>query len=365
MRVRVLQVLGRSAGGIARHVSQIVAALDGRGGLVVDVACPPDLPIPMPKPTLELKIPDGLRGHVGAIRRLRSIVSDGGYDVVHAHGLRAGVDSALAARGRAGVVTTVHNLVRPEIAGKRARLDRLAEPLVVRLSHSTLAVSEEIARRLRDAAGARADRVEVLYLGIGAAPEVRADRNEVRARLGVPDGHLLAVAVARLAPQKALDVLFEAIALVELPVTLIVLGEGPLEADLRTLVRTRGWDERIRLEGFSDDVADVIAAADVFCLSSIWEGVPLAAQEAILLGTPVVSTDVGGMSELISDRRSGRLVPRGDVAGLAAAIAEVCGSDDVRRGYVQRARTDLEKRFSTTKMLDRLAALYREVAGAR
>lgn len=365
MSVRVLQVLGRSAGGIARHVAQLTGALDARDGFVVDVACPLDLPIEMPKDPLPLTIPDGWRGHVGAIRDLRALVSAGAYDIVHAHGLRAGVDSALAARGKAPVLTTVHNLVRPEIVGKRAVLDRVAEPLVVRLSARTLTVSEEIARRLRAATFSRPDRVEVLYLGIGPSPEIEARRSEVRAALGLRDDRYLAVAVARLAPQKALPVLFDAVARTRSQVTLVVLGEGPLESDLRALVSARGLDDRIRLLGFRNDIADIVAAADVFCLSSIWEGVPLAAQEAILLGTPIVSTDVGGMKELISDRRSGRLVPVGDPAALATAIDEICSSPGSAESYARRARVDLAERFSTENMLSRLTALYREAAGAR
>ena len=357
MSARVLQVLGHSAGGIARHVAQVVEALDG-DGLTVDVACPPDLPIKMPKPAHDLVIPAGLGGHVGAIRALRSIVADGGYTIVHAHGLRAGIDSAWAARGHAPSITTVHNLVRSEIAGKRAVVDRWAEPLVVRLSDRTLAVSEEIANRLRQAAPSRAGKIEVLYLGIGAAPAVHKTREEVRAELDLGEGRHLAVTVARLAPQKALPVLFDAIAATSAPVTLVVLGEGPLERELRSYVAEKLPDHDIRFLGFRDDVADVIAAADVFCLSSIWEGVPLAAQEAILLGTPVVSTDVGGMGELIVDRRSGRLVPSGDALALAAAIDEVCLSEETRRAYVGSARVDLAERFSTERMLARLRELY-------
>lgn len=364
MNARVLQVLGRSAGGIARHVAQVIEALDGRDGLVVDVACPPGLPIDMPKEAIHLRIPDGLFGHGRAIRALRSVVTDGRYDVVHAHGLRAGIDSALAARGRARTITTVHNLVRPEIAGKRAPVDRLAEPLVVRLSDRTLAVSEEIARRLRSGPPSATRRVEVLYLGIGPAPAVGASSEEVRKALGVAREQHLAVAVARLAPQKALPVLFEAISRTERAVTLVVLGEGPLESELRALVARTGLQERIHLVGFRADVADIVAAADVFCLSSVWEGVPLAAQEAILLGTPIVSTDVGGMSELISDRRSGRLVPPGDAAALAAAIDEVCASPETQRSYVTQAQADLAQRFSTDKMLARLQVLYGEALDA-
>ena len=357
MTVRVLQVLGRSAGGIAKHVAQITRALDG-GDLEIHVACPPDLPVEMPKPTTDLVIPDGLGGHFGAIRKLRSIVRTGGYDLVHAHGLRAGVDAGLGARGRAPVVVTVHNLVRADIAGRRAAVDRLAEPLVVRLCARTLTVSDQIARHLKAAAPGAAGKIEVLYLGIGDAPTVVRERAAIRSELGVPPAGSLVVAVARLAPQKALPVMFEALSRMRSPATLALLGEGPLESDLRGLAGRMGLSERVRFLGFRNDVADYVAAADAFALSSTWEGVPLAVQEAILLGTPVVSTDVGGMNEIVTDGRSGWLVPAGDAVALALALDEVCSSPDEAASRSARARSDLVRRFSTDAMLDRLREIY-------
>ncbi|MDP9068074.1 MAG: glycosyltransferase family 4 protein [Actinomycetota bacterium] len=358
---RVLQVLGRSAGGIARHVSQLAGALDGRDGLTIDVACPPDLPIPMPKPSLDLVVPDGLRGHGPAIAKLRGLVKEHRYDLVHAHGLRAGIDSAVAARGLAQVVVTVHNLVRDDIAGRRAPIDRLAEPAVVRLSDRTLAVSRDIAAHLVAAARSSAHKVEVLYLGVGDPPQVRRATAEVRAELGLRSAdRCLLVTVARLAPQKALPVMFEAVAGMSPRPLLAVLGEGPLEGELRERVADLALEEDVRFLGFRGDVADVVAAADVFCLSSTWEGVPLSVQEAILLGTVVVGTDVGGMSEVITDRETGRLVAAGDSAGLRAAVAELCGSPELRERYATRAREALVERFSTTAMLQRLSTLYRD-----
>lgn len=352
-------MLGASAGGIARHVSQVTSVLDGTEGLVVDVACPPDLPIAMPKESFDLRIPNGVRGHPDAIKALRRLVRDGSYDVVHAHGLRAGVDAAVAARRHCPVIATVHNLVRPEIAGAvRARLDRLAEPLVVRLADRTLAVSQEIADRLKTAAPGSARKIEVMYLGVGEPPEVRRDRAEVRRELSVPGDRSLAVTVARLAPQKALHVMLQALAMAKTSPTLAILGEGPLEPQLREEARRLSLEHRVRFLGFRSDVADVVAAADVFCLSSVWEGVPLSVQEAILLGVPVVSTDVGGMNEIVVDGHSGRLVAYGDTDALAAAVDEICGSPQIATLYAERALTDLRVRFSTKAMLERLRVLY-------
>jgi len=357
--LNVLQVLGRSAGGIAKHVAQITKALDD-GDLSVDVAGPGDLPVAMPKPVIPVLIPDGPLGHTRAVRRLRSYLRQGEYDVVHAHGLRAGIDAALAARPlEVPVLQTVHNLVRPDVSGRlRAAAYRWAEPLSVRLTRNTFAVSEEIARHLRAQSPGSAGRIEVLYLGIGEVPRVRRTPAEVRADARVPDEGKLIVSASRLSGQKALDVMLSAVARLHDDVILAVLGRGPDGQRLEAMSQMLGLGERVRWLGWRDDIADWINAADVFTLSSNWEGVPLAAQEAILLGTPVVSTDVGGMPELIGDRSSGRLVAKGDSEALAVALNDVLSAPETAERYAKQAVVDLRRRFSTDQMLARLRAAY-------
>jgi glycosyltransferase involved in cell wall biosynthesis len=359
MTVRVLQVLGRSAGGIARHVAQITGSLDGTDGVIVDIARPAGLPITMPKPGFDLEIPDGpTGGHVAAIRHLREILRRGDYDVVHAHGLRAGIDAALAGRGTgARSLVTVHNLIHPAIAGPKAAVYARAEPLVVRLSDHALAVSTEIALRIARERPALQRKIEVLYLGVGDPPRTSRSSTEIRAELGVDPVQHLIVTVARLAPQKALHVMFRALA--EIPgAVLAVLGEGPLERELGKTATELGVAERVRFLGFRPDVADHVAAADVFCLSSVWEGVPLSAQEAILLGTPVVATRVGGMPELIEDGRSGLLVEPGDAHALATALDKVLGDPTLAGRLAGAAKERLHRTFSTERMLARLRELY-------
>ena len=363
---KVLEVLGRSAGGIARHVAQIAESIDGRDGFQIDIAGPPGLPVAMPKPMHEIVIPDGpLRGHRTAISALRALIDQGGYQVVHAHGLRAGIDAARAARGKGvPVYVTIHNLVRPEIAGKKAPMYRLAEDLAVRLSDRTFAVSEDIGEHVRRRTGRAADRVEVMHLGAGQRPEVKRSREEVRASLDMQADQALIVTASRLAPQKAVDIMLHAFAQLRMPCVLAVFGIGPLEDELRALATRLGLQDRIRWLGFSADLADHLAAADAFCLSSIWEGVPLAAMEAVQLETPVVATAVGGMPELIADGHSGRLVEPRNPRALADALREVLTNEDRRKSYVENAAANLEVNFSTDRMIARLREVYSEGARA-
>lgn len=360
--VRVLQVLGRSAGGMARHVAHITEEIDADERFSIRVAAPSDLPVSLPNVELWLEIPDGPRGHREIIGRLRAHVVQEGYEVVHAHGLRAGIDSGIAVRDSgARRLLTVHNLVRPEVAGRaRAAAYRFAEPWAVSVSDRVFAVSSDIAASLRRWRPRSAQQIEVLHLGAGPAPAVTRDRAEVRARLGVPDNGRLIVTVARLAPQKALDVMIDALSRLDAGVFLAILGEGPLQHGLQARAAERGVADRIRWLGFRSDVADHLAAADIFCLSSVWEGVPLAAMEAIALQVPVVATAVGGMPELIRDGSSGRLVPPGEPAALAEALAEALSHPDLARERSKQALSTLHTGFSTRSMLDRLRAEYLE-----
>ena len=359
---RVLQVLGPSEGGIARHVGLVTEGLDGRDGLVVDIAGPRDVPVDLPKDPLELQIPSGVWGGHGRARaRIRSLVGDGDYDVVHAHGLRAGIDSGIACRGLGKpVFLTVHNLVHPEIAGRlRAVFHARAEPLAVRLTTHTFAASHQIAQHLRAVAPRYGNKIETLHAPVGDPPRVTRSRAEVRSELNLAEDEQLVVTAARLAPQKALHVMIDAVARLPREVHLAVVGSGPLEDELRARASRLGIDDRVSWLGFRSDVGDFIAAADVLCLSSVWEAVALAAQEAVLLGTPVVSTDVGGMRELITDGHSGRLVPKGDEVALAEALRDVLASETERKRMADNALDNLNRRFSRERMLERLSHAYR------
>lgn len=357
LETRVLEVLSHSAGGIAKHVAALQKWLDGTDGLTVDVAAPADLPVRMPRAPISLEIPRGPLGHRVARRDVSRVVHNGHYDVVHAHGLRAAMDAGKACAGTTVLrVATVHNLVRPEISGAvKARAYRRAERIAVRANDRVLAVSEDIARHLRRVSDG--GDVEVLHLGVEPPAPPSKDRAGVRRELGVPDGKPLIACVARLDPQKALHVLVDAaVSLRE--ATFVVIGTGPLHDELIARAGDSGVGDRILFLGWRDDVTDVVAAADAFCLSSVWEGVPLAAQEAIALDVPVVATDVGGMRDLIEDGVSGRLVAPGDARGLASALEEVLQEPSRARSFATAAHTHLVAEFSIDVMLSRIKEIY-------
>jgi glycosyltransferase involved in cell wall biosynthesis len=138
--------------------------------------------------------------------------------------------------------------------------------------------------------------------------------------------------VARLVPQKGQRYLVEAAKLVAArhpDVRIAFVGDGELRADLEKLASDLGVSSNIVFAGFQSDVASILAASDVFTLSSLYEGLPVALLEAMAVGCPVVSTDVGGVSQLVRHGETGLLVPPADPAALANALLE-CLDDPAR-----------------------------------
>jgi glycosyltransferase involved in cell wall biosynthesis len=321
---RVLQLLGPSTGGIRRHVAELSRRLEERGW-AVDIAGPPGV---LDGATV-VPVPAGFdpRGVVAAWRALAPLVA--GVDVVHAHGLKAAWVASLLRRPRPPIVATVHNLVLDEVAGRAAgKALRVLEGVLPRRVDELIAVSQPIADRFGRG---------VVVPPVGPAPVVMDDLR----RPGCP----LVVAVARLHPQKDLATLIRAAA--RLPeVSVEIVGEGPLQADLQVEIDRRRVGDRVRLTGPSTNSADHLAAADVVAVTSIWESGPLALAEALLLGRPVVTTPVGFAPSLVEDGVSGRVVPVGDDRAVAAAIAELL--DDPARAAAmgeagqQRARQLLD-----------------------
>ena len=297
-----------------------------------------------------------------AIARLRRLIEAGQPDLVHAHGLRAGALTAIAlafARRRSGVqaalVVTVHN-ASPDGALTGA-IYRVLELIVARNADSVLCVSPDLEQRMR-AAGARrvglavvpAPSVSLLAPPPSAAPPTFAVSStapptravsptvpatpaapspagdvsaETRAAAGGVPRRPVVLAVGRLAAQKGFGTLIEAAArwrdLRPEPV-LVIVGEGPLEAELKAQAATLGLT--VEFAGLRTDVPALLASAAVFVLPSWWEGQPLVLQEAMRAAVPIVATQVGGTPALVGEDAA-LLIPPGDPERLADAVRAV------------------------------------------
>lgn len=287
--------------------------------------------------------------------QLRKLVSSGRYDAVHAHWLvpNGWIASGLAARAAAPLVVSLHGsdmtvaerakLLHPEWRRALARVGALTAP------------SDDL--RLRaERLGANPATAWTVHYGVDTdAFAPRAADSSLRARLGTPDDGLLVVAVGRLVEKKGFRYLIEAVSRVE-RVHLAIVGEGDLRPELERIARRSGGAVAFPGEFDREGVADAVAAADIFAAPSVVDGsgnvdgLPNTLLEALSAGRPVVASAIAGIPEVVTDGVNGLLVPEGDVAALAGALAQL--RDDAglrdRLGLEARRRAVRELGWNVT-----------------
>jgi glycosyltransferase involved in cell wall biosynthesis len=324
-RLRVAFVLGSASGGTASHVFALADGSRAAGAEVTvfgAAAMLASLPGAVERRAVEIGDRPRPSRDVAALVRLRTGLASRRPDVVHAHGVRAGAFAALAIatlprRGRPALAVTVHN------APPVSRTSRIAyvvlERICARRADIVLCASADLVTRMR-ARGADAEQFDV------PAPRRRAPTaaEVIAARTDMGAGERpVVLAVARLAPQKGLEVLISAADQwrnrVPQPRT-VIAGAGPLAADLLAQADRGGAD--VVLLGARDDVPALLAAADVVVVPSRWEARALVIQEAMRAGRPVVATRAGGTPELTGPDGA-ILVPPEDPAALAEAVAAI------------------------------------------
>ena len=242
-------------------------------------------------------------------------------------------------------------------AGARVgTLRRTSDFALRRAAH--LVVPSESLRQLALGWGLSPERITLLPNPI-AAP-VLASRDELRQRHGL-EGPTLVFA-GRLAPQKRLDVALEALARVT-GVTLLIAGDGPDETQVRRHAGAPALDGRVRFLGAQPRsvVFELLGAADAALLSSSWENFPHMAVEALAVGTPVLATAVGGVTEIVRHEENGLLVPPGDPEALAAAIRRYFADAALRERLSAAAPTSVD-RFAPAAIYDELEQILERAA---
>ena len=170
--------------------------------------------------------------------------------------------------------------------------------------------------------------------------------------------------VGRYVAEKNQALLLEAVTHIDPPPRTLVVGYGPRENELRELAVSLGLHS-VTVTGERNDAADLIAAADVFALSSEHEALPIVVLEAMALGTPVVSTDVGGIPDVVTDGETGLLVPSGDAPALARAIELVLGNRGLADDLAAAGRRFAAEHCSVAAMTGSYLELYTEEIARR
>jgi len=302
--------------------------------------------------------------------RLRALIRDGKFDVVHFHlpysaALGRLVARSLPASERPKVVYTEHsqwNLTAIALRILNTATSPLDDALVV-VSESGL---KALPKRLR-----RGAEVIVHGIDLSSSPELRQNREkqrvELRKELGVLDGEILVLTVANLRAEKGYDVLLAAAKYVVehgSAVRFFSVGHGTLQEELIQERNRLGLGDRFVFLGLRTDVLRLMAGADVFALASHFEGLPVTLMEATSVGMPIVATTVGEIPIIFTDGQNALLVPPGRSDLFAEALERAINDAELRKDLGSGA-LGLSSRFDVTTATRRVEAIYDRLSASK
>jgi len=305
-----------------------------------------------------------------ALREMTDVFRRGRFDVVHGHGTKGCLLGSWAAR-RAGTQATIwhihgwgfHDHSSGLARAAQVWLHRQLKPTVSRI----VAVSEATRREgLRRGIGREEDyRVifEAVDLDRFARPPL--PRTEACRRLGLDPTRPVVGSVTRFSEQKAPLDLIDAVAqlLRRRPeVQVLLVGDGPLLEATKARAAGLGIADALTMPGARWDIPEVLAAIDVFALTSLWEGFPICYLEASAMGLPVVGTEAGGAAEAVLDGRTGFIVPPRQPERVAERLAHLLADEELRR-RMGRAGCAHAARFGYDRLLADVESLYAELTG--
>jgi glycosyltransferase involved in cell wall biosynthesis len=296
------------------------------------------------------------------IGRLRTLVADRGYDLVHSHLPYAATGARLGLRGRTRLVYTEHNVwdcYRPAT--------RAANMLTLGAEDHVFAVSNVVADCVRArpfSSLLHTPPLEVLYHGIDPqAVDGWRRPNGVRAELGIPPDAFVVGTVANFRTEKGYRYLVEAArgaSASRTDIRFVFVGRGPTEPEIRSLAHRLDLDDAIVFAGYRPDAPRICSAFDVFALASLQEGLSIALIEAMALGKPAVVTSAGGLAEVVRDGVDGFVVPPRDVATMSARFVQLADDPGLRSRLSEEAGTRALA-FDIRTAVRRMEAVYQEL----
>jgi glycosyltransferase involved in cell wall biosynthesis len=296
---------------------------------------------------------------------LRALVRNRRIQIVHSHDYKTNFYAWLLSMCEPILpLATLHGYTGNS---RRERVYYALDKRIVRRFPRLITVSDDLTRELVRTRSQR-DRITRLLNGIDPDAFRRTDAARERARLalGLSPADVVIGSVGRLEHQKRFDLLMKAFCELHSRrpsafLRLVIVGDGSQRAALESLRTRLGLGAACVLVGHRDDVVLFHQAFDVFVQSSDYEGTPNTVLEAMALETPIVATDVGGTSELVTDGLHGLIVPPGNPSAIASAVEEVLGNPLATNTRVRAARRRTETELSFRVRMAAVERVYREL----
>ncbi len=312
-----------------------------------------------------------LNGH----RSLARAIRESGIQVVQSHLPGSNfLALTLELRKVCPVLATIHNNEEFRYGDVDSRFRvwarKFAYKQLLLRGHGIIAVSEDVkgsfARQL-NCTVAQAERISVVTNAVPfPEPLDEVSGSEVRARFGISTGEPFLLAAGRLSEQKNFRDLVAAAAILRdagAEFRLVIGGEGALRPELEQQVGALQLEDRVDLPGNIQDLGRVMQAADIFVMSSLWEGLPLVLLEAMAAGRPIVAYGIQGIDEVITEGQEGRKPTVGDPQALADALQELLADAQKRQAMGETAHKTVARRYSFATLIEQLVKLYRRALG--
>jgi glycosyltransferase involved in cell wall biosynthesis len=303
-----------------------------------------------------------------ALIRMTRLMRQGGYALVHTHSSKAGILGRLAAR-LAGVPVIVHTVHGWSFHDYMPSITRyiyiLLERWIARFTDAIIVVAQkDIDKGVKAGIGQR----EQYHLIRSAIPldefnPARVDRASIRQQLGLPQEAPVIGTIGRFSAQKnPLDwVRVAGMAGRARPTArFLLVGDGPLRPQVEALIKEEGLDDRAILTGLRRDASQLLAAMDIFMLTSLWEGLPRTIPEAHAMGLPVIANRADGTTEVIRDGLNGYLCTPGDLEGMAERLITLIDHPGMRSEMGQRGRLETLAEFDLRIMIEGIDHLYQK-----
>lgn len=280
-------------------------------------------------------------------------------NIIHTHNTQPFIDGVIGGI-LAGVKTMVHTDHARNFPDKRRYM--FAEWFLSHFVYKVVAVSDHTAENLMKYEKISPKKICVIPNGIdGGKHAISIDKEKKRAELGITNkGPIIGIGV-RLCEQKGITYLLKAMPEIikAFPdCTLVIAGRGPVEDDLKKEAEDLGISSNVKFIGMRLDIPELLKLFDVYVLPSLWEGLPMVLLEAMAAGCPIVATEVGGISTIITPGLTGLLVKPRNLDKIAIAVSTILTDQRLRQDIVTNARIVFSKRFEAKTMTEQYEKLY-------
>ncbi len=352
--------------GTERHCLELGAGLQD-AGVTVRVGCRPESPMArvLEQQGVEIVLLDAVGAPVRAFRTLRGLLRRGDLDLIHAHNGRATMLACLAVRSAGcGCVVATQHFISPARASRRG-WRRLASERVHRWVNGQItgwvAISGAVADQIVARGDAPPSRVSTVPNGTGWPNAAEPAQMAARDKLGLPQSSLVLLCVARLAPEKGLEVLLKGCAMLMqegVSFRLVFVGDGVLQRSLQRLAGSLGLSGCVRWVGYQAEPGEWMRAADLLILPSAEEPFGLVLIEAMSRGIPVLAAAAGGPVEIV-DASCGMLFQPGDARDLASKACQMLTHPMLMKRLGEGGLIRWVKNYQGSIMVERMIVAYR------